>query len=206
MRLEYVFDFVSPYAYLASTQLRKLKIDAELTPIDILTVMKTVNNQPSIVCPAKLRYAMLDTGRWAAQYGVPLRLNEALMAAFQDGRFAWPVLTRGALVAEDAGVGKEYIAAIFRAVWAEPADLLSEEGRRTVLRDARIDVPDLWERAATAEIAARLEANNGKAAERGVFGVPTFFVDGEPFFGNDRLEMVLARLHGEGLRTAARRQ
>jgi 2-hydroxychromene-2-carboxylate isomerase len=198
MSLEYFFDFVSPYAYLASTQLRALKIAAEPIPIGILTVMKTVNNQPSTACPPKVRYAMIDAGRWAAQYGVPLRLNERLFAASKDGSFAWRTLTCGALAAEEAGIMPDYIAAIFHAVWAVPADLSSEEGRRAVLRDAGIDAPDLWERAATPEIEARLDANNQRAVERGVFGVPTFFVGDEPFFGNDRLDMALSRLPHEG--------
>jgi 2-hydroxychromene-2-carboxylate isomerase len=197
MRTEFFFDFVSPYAYLASTQLRALKIAAEPIPIGILSVMKAVNNQPSTACPAKLRYAMIDAGRGAAQYGVPLRLNERLFAASQDGSFSWSTLTRGALAAAEAGVMPEYIAAIFQAVWAEPRDLTTDAGRRAVLQDAGIDVPDLWERASTSEIEARLEANNRRAAERGVFGVPMFFVDDEPFFGNDRLVLALARMQSK---------
>ena len=197
MHLEYFFDFPSPYSYLAWTQLRKLKVEAEPVPIDILSVMAAVSNQPSTICPPKMRYAMLDAGRWAALYDVPLRLNEPLFAAWQDGRFAWSVLTSGALAAKDAGRMSEYIDAIFRAVWAAPADLVSEEGRRAVLRDAGIDAPDLWQRAASAEIQMQLDANNRRAEERGVFGVPTFFVGDEPFFGNDRLAMALARLPKE---------
>jgi 2-hydroxychromene-2-carboxylate isomerase len=205
MRFEFFFDFPSPYSYLAWTQLRKLKVEAEAVPVDILTVMKTVSNQPSTVCPPKMRYAMLDAGRWAALYDVPLRFNEPLFAAWKEGRFAWSVLTSGTLAAKDAGIMADYIDAIYRAVWAAPADLVSEEGRRAVLRDAGIAAPDLWERAATAEIVARLDANNRKAAERGVFGVPTFFAGDEPFFGNDRLDMALARLPRMGLRQGGQR-
>jgi 2-hydroxychromene-2-carboxylate isomerase len=204
MRLEYIFDFPSPYAYLASTQLRKPTAEVEYIPIDILTVMKVVNNQPTPACPAKLRYAAVDAGRWAARYGVPFEINRALLDAARDGAFKWQLLTRGAIVAQDAGLMTEYIAAIFRAVWAAPADLMSDEGRRAVLWDAEIDIPDLWERASTAETEARLDANNRVAAERGVFGVPTFFVGGEQFFGNDRLDMALARLNGSALRLVVR--
>jgi 2-hydroxychromene-2-carboxylate isomerase len=51
------------------------------------------------------------------------------------------------------------------------------------------------------EIGAQLDANNRQAIERGVFGVPTFLVDGELFFGNDRLDMALTRLRGEQYRS-----
>jgi 2-hydroxychromene-2-carboxylate isomerase len=201
MRLEYAFDYPSPYAYLASTRLKTLGIDAEHTPIDILTVMKAVNNQPTPACPPKARYTAMDAARWAALYGVPLEINWALRAAARDGSFEWHVLTRGALVARDLGLMEAYSTAVFGAIWAEPADLTSEQGRRAVLRKAGIDIPDLWERASTAEIGAQLDANNRQAIERGVFGVPTFLVDGELFFGNDRLDIALTRLRGEQYRS-----
>jgi 2-hydroxychromene-2-carboxylate isomerase len=201
MRLEYVFDYPSPYAYLASTRLKTLGIDAEHTPIDILTVMKAVNNQPTPACPPKARYTAMDAARWAALYGVPLEINWALRAAARDGSFEWHVLTRGALVARGLGLMEAYSSAVFGAIWAEPADLTSEQGRRAVLRKAGIDIPHLWERASTAEIGAQLDANIRQAIECGVFGVPTFLVDGELFFGNDRLDMALARLRGEQYRS-----
>jgi 2-hydroxychromene-2-carboxylate isomerase len=196
MRLEYVFDYPSPYAYLASTRLKRLGIDADHMPIDIGTVMKAVNNQPSPACPPKARYAAMDAARWAALYGVPLEINWALLSAARDSSFEWHVLTRGALVARDLGLMEAYSTAVFGAIWAEPADLTSEQSRRAVLRKAGIDIPGLWERASTAKIGAQLDANNRQAIERGVFGVPTFLVDGELFFGNDRLDMALERLRG----------
>jgi 2-hydroxychromene-2-carboxylate isomerase len=200
MRLEYVFDYPSPYAYLASTRLKTLGIDAEHTPIDILTVMKAVNNQPTPACPPKARYTAMDAALGGAVRS-PLEINWALRAAARDGSFEWHVLTRGALVARDLGLMEAYSTAVFGAIWAEPADLTSEQGRRAVLRKAGIDIPDLWERASTAEIGAQLDANNRQAIERGVFGVPTFLVDRELFFGNDRLDMALARLRGEQYRS-----
>ena len=116
MRLEYVFDYPSPYAYLASARLKRLGIDAEHTPIDILTVIKAVNNQPTPACPPKARYTAMDAARWAALYGVPLEINWALRAAARDGSFEWHVLTRGALVARDLGLMEAYSTAVFGAI------------------------------------------------------------------------------------------
>jgi 2-hydroxychromene-2-carboxylate isomerase len=194
MQLEFVFDYPSPYAYLASTQLPWLGVDVVHTPVGILTVMKQVNNQPSPKCPSKARYAMLDALRWAKHYGVPLQLNRPFMSAIGDGSFDYQVLTRGALLAQDLGVFECYNAAIFRALWADPQDLVSEAGRNAVLRANGIDFSDFWARASAADLYDRLEENNRQAAERGVFGVPTFFADDEMFFGNDRLSFVRARL------------
>src|SRR5260221_3853185 len=194
MPLEYVFDYPSPYAYLASTQLPRLGVEIAYTPIAVLDVMKAVNNQPSPACPAKLRYAVLDAQRWAKLYGVPLQLNRPYLDAIGSPDFDHRALARGALVAQESGVFAAYHDAIFSALWAAPEDLVSEHGRRAVLRARGIDDPDFWRRAAEREIRRRLEANNRGAVERGVFGIPTFFAGAEIFFGNDRLALAASRL------------
>src|ERR1700719_2064094 len=104
MRLEYVFDYPSPYAYLASTRLKTLGIDAEHTPIDILTVMKAVNNQPTPACPPKARYTAMDAARWAALYGVPLEINWALRRRRGMAASSGTCSRGGALVARDLGL------------------------------------------------------------------------------------------------------
>jgi 2-hydroxychromene-2-carboxylate isomerase len=63
--VEFFFDYVSPYAYLANKQLAELQVPIGMRPIAILEVMKLVNNQPSPRCPPKARYAALDAKRWA---------------------------------------------------------------------------------------------------------------------------------------------
>jgi 2-hydroxychromene-2-carboxylate isomerase len=198
MRLEFFFDYPSPYAYLANTQLPKLGVDIVYTPIGIRSVMKLVNNQPTPACPAKARYAVLDATRWANSYGVPFQVNAAFVAALRSGDVDIDDFGRGALLAQDLGVFEAYNTAIFRAIWARPHDLISALGRNTVLRVGGLDIPDFWARASAPELHERLERNNRRAAERGVFGVPTFFVDDEIFFGNDRLDVVRARLSTPG--------
>jgi 2-hydroxychromene-2-carboxylate isomerase len=71
MRVEFVFDYPSRYAYLASTQLESLGVPVGYEPIGIVEVMKRVDNQPSPACPPKARYAGIDAARWAHRYGVP---------------------------------------------------------------------------------------------------------------------------------------
>ena len=81
----FYFDYVSPYAYLANTQLQKLDLEVVYRPIAILEVMEMVHNQPSPKCPAKLQYAMTDTARWASRYAVPLEMNLEWWNAVSDG-------------------------------------------------------------------------------------------------------------------------
>lgn len=193
MPLQFIFDYRSPYAYLASTRLPSLDSAIDYQPIDILAVMQKVNNRPSPECPAKARYAMLDADRWARQYNVPMRPNTALMRAMGRKTFDGSLLSRAGLAARDLGVFDRAHPALFEAVWASDQDLLSAEGRAEFLRSRDIDA-DIWSRAEAPNIHDQLAHNNEDAAVRGVFGVPSFFVDTELFFGNDRLDFVRAAL------------
>jgi 2-hydroxychromene-2-carboxylate isomerase len=202
MRLEFFIDYRSPYCYLASTQVKGLEAPTEYKPVDIVAVMKLVNNQPSPLCPPKARYADLDAGRWAKHYGVGFAPNGRLLQAMGSGQFDGALLSRAGLAAQELGVFDSVNDALFQAVWAGADDLATEEGRRNFL--AMRDLPDdLWALASDSKIAERLAAQGQEAADRGVFGVPTIFVDGEMFFGNDRLHFVEARLKDASVKESA---
>jgi 2-hydroxychromene-2-carboxylate isomerase len=204
MLLEFISDYRSQYAYLANFKLKSLGIEIDHRPIDILAVMKRVNNQPSPECPAKSRYSAMDAARWARLYGVRFSANRPLLKAMGAGALDGALLSRAALVAQEIGIFDQVHDALFAAVWAGDDDLASEEGRRAFLRSNGIGVDDLWQRASEPRI-VQLQAEQAReAAERGVFGAPTFFVDDEMFFGNDRLAFVEARLQGAPLEGAIR--
>jgi 2-hydroxychromene-2-carboxylate isomerase len=78
--VDFFFDFISPYTYLAQTQLPALKERTgarfRLWPIHLLKLMKQVGNVPTtVICANKMKYAMQDIGRWVACYDVPLQPN-----------------------------------------------------------------------------------------------------------------------------------
>jgi 2-hydroxychromene-2-carboxylate isomerase len=200
-RVEYVFDYVSPYAYLANTQLPGLGVPVEYRPVAIVEVMKLVNNQPSPACPPKGRYAALDAKRWADLYGVAFASNARLWAAMRGGEFNPKTLILGTLAAKALGVFEAYHDAMFDAVWGHPQDVHTPEGRDAFA--GRQGLAGVWEKAGEAAIADQAQKDIAEAAERGVFGVPTFFVDDEIFFGNDRLDFVRARLAGVALKQGA---
>lgn len=114
--------------------------------------------------------------------------------ALLSGEFDARCLIRGALVAEEIGVFGPYHTAIFNAAWRTPQELVSESGRDAVLQEAGIPPESIWPRADTPELHARLDECVRTAADKGVFGSPTFIVDGEMFFGNDRLDFVAEHL------------
>jgi 2-hydroxychromene-2-carboxylate isomerase len=191
--IDFHFDFVSPYSYLAITQLpalaRQHGAEVVYKPFRLLELMKLVGNRPTTVeCKNKLRYAGADLGRWAAKYGVSLHRNP------HQSKFDSALLLRGALVAADDGGAAPYVSAVFGAVWNGERDLSHHAELVDVLEKVGLAGEKLLERAARGDVATRLDRETAAAAERGVFGSPTFVVGDELYFGNDRLEFVAAAL------------
>jgi 2-hydroxychromene-2-carboxylate isomerase len=194
MDVEFVYDYRSPYAYLADTQLATLGARIVYKPVEILSVMKAGNNQPTPKCPPKQRYTALDAARWAEHYGVLLTCNSAFLRAMAAGRFDGALLLRVDLAARELGVFDSVHKALFEAVWASSADLTTEEGRKSFFGARGIRVDEVWRLACEQRTGELLARRGEEAVERGVFGVPTFFVGEEMFFGNDRLDFVRERL------------
>lgn len=186
-RLEFFFDYVSPFSYLADSQLPAIaqRTGAELVyrPFFLGGVMQATGNQPPATLPARAAYMAKDIPRWVRRYGVPFTLNPS-----------FPMQTlhamRGALAAQEQDVFAAYHAALFRAAWGEPRNLGDPAELRDVVAKAGLDADALLARAGAEAVKERLKANTAEAVERGAFGAPTFFVEGEMYFGNDRLDFV----------------
>jgi 2-hydroxychromene-2-carboxylate isomerase len=123
-----------------------------------------------------------------SRYGVPFQFNPHVFAADQS------LSLRGALVAQQQGKEEAYNRAVFSAFWGEGVDVNDRELLARQLDVAHLDGKALLERADEPQFAAALEKNTELAAERGVFGSPTFIVGNDLFFGNDRLEFLEAGL------------
>jgi 2-hydroxychromene-2-carboxylate isomerase len=189
IQIEFYFDFVSPYSYLAATQLHSLieATGAEIVyrPFRLLDLMKIVGNRPTTMeCQNKGNYAGADIAHWAARYKVTFERNP------HRRNFDYVLFGRGALVAIDQGCGANYVDVVFRALFAGEQDLADTTVFASLLDRAGFDGAGLIRTAVGAEHIARLEQQTADAAERGVFGSPTFFVRDQMFFGNDRLDFV----------------
>ena len=189
-QIQFYFDFASPYSYLAATQLPAFSAatGAEIVyrPFRLLELMKIVGNRPTTIeCRNKGKYASADIGRWAARYKVPFQRNPNLRS------FDYAALGRGALVPIDLGRGADYVDTVYRAVWAGEQNLADTTVLAGLLDQAGFDGASLLRQAVEGEFLARLDRQTSEAAERGVFGSPTFFVRDQMFFGNDRLDFVI---------------
>jgi 2-hydroxychromene-2-carboxylate isomerase len=190
--LELIFDFGSPNAYLCMRALPDLLdrtgADLVITPCLLGGIFKATGNKAPMVqyadVPAKLAYENLEMRRFIARHGlVKFRINP---------HFPVNTLTimRGAIVAEDEGTLDDYVDVVNRAMWEEGLKMDEPEIIATFLSANGFDGPALLARTQEPEIKARLIANTDAAVARGAFGIPTFFVGGEMFFGKDRLAQV----------------
>ena len=187
--IDFYFDFVSGYSYLANIELQGLRANrtAEINyqPVGLLDLMKLVGNRPtSLECASKGAYVMADVQRYAKRHGLAFSSNPH----WQGIDFAQ--LGRGALVAIDEGQGSAYVNAVYAAMWGQALDLGQPRELLSVLAKADIDGTRLLQRAGSDEYIAKYDKSTAAAAARGVFGSPTMFVGEEMFFGNDRMDLV----------------
>ena len=182
-QIEFYFDYGSPFSYLADTQLPALarRNGAEIVyrPILLGGIFKATGNASPITIPAKGKYMMLELDRWARHYGVEIKMNPHF--PFNTIR-----LMRGASAALQADRFAAYHPQMFRAVWSEGRNVGKEEVLREVLENSGVDPASID----GDEIKSELRANTDQAVTRGAFGAPTFYVNGEIFWGNDRLDFV----------------
>lgn len=187
-RVEFFWDAVSPYTYLAHELVLRMQDtwDAEVIwrPFFLGAVMKDTGNRPPAQVPAKGKYLLKDLQDHMRLYGLPFQ-------------FPWefPALTltamRAAVWCDRHGKGREVATAMLRAYWAEGKTITDD----TVIAQL-VDGLGLDGRAAMAAtqdttIKETLKRNSAEAVERGAFGAPTFFVDGDDmYWGHDRLSFV----------------
>lgn len=191
--LDFYFDFGSPAAYLAYTQLPRLAADTGaqvvMKPMLLGGVFQSTGNRPPISVPLKGSYLFKDLGRFAQRYGVALQMNP---------HFPINTIT---LMRIDAGLAQRgdprlpaYRDAAFRAIWAEQRNMGDPATVAQVLAAAGLDAQELLAIAADPAVKELLKDLTQQAVDRGVFGAPTFFVGDEMFWGQDRLDFVQAAL------------
>jgi len=192
-QIDFYFDFVSPYSYLASLVLPRLAAEhgasISYRPFTLLELMAIVGNRPTTLeCKNKGAYAMSDLQRWAKHYKVNFAPNPYW------SKIDFPELGRAALLAIDAGRGADYVQSIYGALFGEPRDLSQRSLLIGTLDAAGFQGAQMLKQAGTEAYVAKLEKSTNAAAERGIFGSPTMFVGGEMFFGNDRLDFMALAL------------
>lgn len=187
--LEFYFDFGSPAAYLAHTQLPRIAAETQATvvyqPMLLGGVFQATGNRPPIAVPSKAAYVFTDFARFAKRHRVPLVLNPH-----------FPIVTttlmRIAIGLKDRQdpLFLAYMDAVYRAIWVEGHNLNDPAVVAEVLQRAGFDAAALLALGQDPAVKESLKAATDAAVARGVFGAPTTFVGGEMFWGQDRLDFV----------------
>ena len=193
--LEFLFDFGGPNSYLAHKSLPEIcaRTGAELVYVPILLggLFKLTNNQAPMMryaeTPAKRNYEMLEFDRFVKAHALPFKMNPC-----------FPInslyLMRGAVAAQQLGCFALYVDTVMAAMWEDGRDMGEAKIVRQVLDSAGLNSAALLALADDPDVKAELMANTEAAAKRGAFGVPTFFVGEEMFWGKERLGQVEAAL------------
>lgn len=190
MNVDFIFDFASPNAYLCHKAIQNLEkthdIKFNYIPCLLGGIMKLSNNHPPMVTladiPNKLKYEF-DTAfnRFMKEHNITkFKMNEH-----------FPVntisLIRGAIVAQKNDFFESYVEIVLSGLWEQSLKLDTPEALHELLNNNDC-YPDLViEGIAKDEIKAELIANTSEAVEKGAFGIPTFFVENEMFYGKDSL-------------------
>jgi 2-hydroxychromene-2-carboxylate isomerase len=193
---DFVFDFGGPNGYLVHRVLPQFCAETGATaryiPVLLGGLFKATGNSAPMIryadAPAKRDYELLEFQRF-------IEANR-LTKFVRNPRF--PIntlgLMRGCIAAERAGVFAPYVEAVMVAMWEEALDVADPAVVKEVLGRAGLDAAALIEATDDPEVKAKLVSNTEVAVARGAFGIPTFFVGEEMFWGKERLAQVAQAL------------
>jgi 2-hydroxychromene-2-carboxylate isomerase len=182
--IDFYFDFMSPFAYLAHSQLPALanKYDFRIAyhAIDLPAAKLAAGNTapPNVSIPVKLRYLVTDMQRWARRYGVPLVFPKSLKSER---------LNVGLYFAADRGCAEDYVRAAWLPTWGQGGDMGDETLIAGVAQTMGWDADEFLRFTQSSKARERFEIDNREAHARGVFGAPTMMIGDEMWWGNDRL-------------------
>jgi 2-hydroxychromene-2-carboxylate isomerase len=199
-RVEFFYDYSSPWTYLAFTRIedlcRRCEADLVWRPILVGGIFNTVN--PSVYesrerpVPAKARYYAKDLQDWADFHGLKVRFPPAVFPVNSVKSL------RGALVAVEHDRISPYSQAVFAAYWEADRDISRDDVLASIVRDVGLDPAEYFEKIQRPAYKEQIRANTDECIRRGGFGSPTMFVGDAMFFGNDRLILVEHELRKRG--------
>jgi 2-hydroxychromene-2-carboxylate isomerase len=188
-KLDFYYDFGSPNAYFAWKALQAVSertgLEIIMHPVLIGGIFKSTGNQPPWQAfgnvPSKMKYMQLEIQRFIKDHKLT------------DFKFnsAFPVNTllpmRGAIAAQQAGVHEAYYPAVFKAIWEDDRNISQPDILANVLDEAGLDGAALTEATQTPEVKQGLMDATQACVDRGAFGLPTFFLGEDMYFGKDRV-------------------
>lgn len=188
--LEFYFDFSSPYAYIAAQRIDAIAARhgraVDWRPMLLGAVFKAEGTQPLTQYPLKGKYSTHDFNRSAREHGIDFNMPDRFPLPTQAAARAvyW-------LKQEQPAKAVAFIKAVYRAYFVDGRDISAPDTVAAIAGETGIDGKALLQAIETPEMKAKLrEVTEDAISNRGVFGAPFVFADGEPFWGADRLDML----------------
>jgi len=186
--VEFFFDYVSSYSYLADYRLSSFRnIEIIYRPMLLGAVMQATNNKPPGTIPSKGNYIAKDLELWSQHYGIPFRMN----SIFPQNTLK---ALRLAIVCQQENCFQMVHQALFEAMFVHNLDISDVDILKNLINQQQLNSDQLIEKLSENTIKDELKRNTNEAISRGAFGAPTFFINDEMFFGNDRLDFIKAKL------------
>lgn len=191
-QVEYHFDFASPNAYLSHLVIpgieQRTGVRFEYVPVLLGGLFKLTGNGPPMQTLAGIRnkpeYQRIETQRFMEAHDIK----------DYSANPHFPVTTllimRGAVHAQDTDYYDEYVKEVFRHMWSDPKKMDDAEVVREALIQSELPADEILAATQTQQVKSKLIENTTRSVDMGAFGSPTFFVDGEIYFGKDRLRDV----------------
>ncbi len=196
--IQFYFDPISPYAWLASSQIARIESvtgqQVEFVPILFAGLLKAHGHKGPAEIPAKRDYTFKDVLRRASAYG--LTVEGPPSHPFN------PLLALRACVAvDDLEMRKRFAIELMNQCWSKGLDITEASSVASIAKACQLEVDgieiDVVSLASQSDIKQGLIANTENAIANGFFGVPVFYVDGEQFWGDDRIDTLLRFIAGD---------
>ncbi|SCA56537.1 2-hydroxychromene-2-carboxylate isomerase [Candidatus Terasakiella magnetica] len=190
----YYHSLISPYTYLAQPRIIELgkreDVNIIYKPFDIGTIFGEIGTKPPGQRHASLQaYRLLELERWSKELGLPMNL--------QPKHFPAPSNLASAMLIEAQDQGLDvapFAMAVLKAVWVDEQNIADEGTLIKIADDLACDGKALAEAASTEAAQEKFTVSSQEAIEAGVFGSPSLVIDGEIFWGQDRIELATKRL------------
>jgi 2-hydroxychromene-2-carboxylate isomerase len=187
--IDFYFDFSSPYGYFAAAKIDGIAARHGRTtawrPVLLGAVFKITGQQPLAAIPLKRDYMKRDLERSAQLFGLPFKLPTKFPISSTAACRAFYFVTD-----RDPALAKRLALTLFEAYFAKDRDISSPDVTLDIAASIGIDREELAAAIESAAVKERLRHEVDAAIARGVFGSPYIVIDGEPFWGSDRLDQV----------------
>lgn len=188
--IDFWFDFSSPYGYLLAEKIDAVAAKYGRTvswhPILLGIIFQATGSAPlTLQNPAKASYSLHDFARSARFMGLSYQHPTLFPLPTQNAARAYYWLA-----GQDVGLAKQFALAAYRALFVDNRDISAPETVVEIATNLGVDRSSLETALQTPEIKARLKNEVDAALQAGVFGSPHVLIDGEPFFGADRLPQI----------------